>query len=260
MVTVLTYSDNNIHCMNENDHMRSVVFDVDGTLFDTLPSLSAAANNVLAAAGMRQVSTSLLRPALNEGLRSMFRHAIALQSTPVDAIVANQLEGEYMAHYEERWLPAAPLYAGVAKALAALKSQGLRLGICTNRDRASTEALLAAASIADSFDAIVSLGDAPFPKPAPDPLLLLMELLQVPPAEALFVGDSGMDARCAQLSRVRFAAHLGGYAGQPGDLLPNVLSFTGYDQLTGWVLDRPAVLHLESAFRNQPSSLTQENS
>lgn len=224
--------------MNKNDQIRSVIFDVDGTLFDTLPSLLAAANDVLAKAGMREVSMSMLRSALNEGLRPMFRQAIAMQPAPVDGVIASQLETEYMAHYGRCWLPETPLFAGVADALAALKSQGLKLGVCTNRDRASTEVLLASASIADSFDAIVSLGDAPLPKPASDPLLLVMELLQVLPAEVLFVGDSGMDARCAQLSQVRFAAHLGGYAGQPGDLLPSVLSFTGYDQLTGWVLDR----------------------
>lgn len=224
--------------MNINDQIRSVIFDIDGTLFDTLPSLSAAANDVLAKAGMREVSVPTLRRALNEGLRPMFRQAIAMQSAPVDAVIASQLETEWVVHYGRRWLQAAPLFAGVADALAAFKSRGLRLGVCTNRDRASTEVLLGLASIADSFDAIVSLGDAPLPKPASDPLLLLLELLQVLPEETLFVGDSGIDARCAQLSHVRFAAHLGGYAGQPGDLLPNAMSFAAYDQLTGWVLDR----------------------
>jgi len=230
--------------MNTNNQIRSVIFDVDGTLFDTLPSLTTAANDVLAKAGMREVSMSLLRSALNEGLRPLFRQAIALQSAPVDAAVANQLEIEYMAHYGRRWLSTAPLFAGVTEALVALRSQGLKLGICTNRDRASTEVLLASASIAGFFDAIVGLGDAPLPKPAADPLLLLMERLEMPPAETLFVGDSAMDACCAQLSKVRFAAHRGGYAGQPADLLPNVLSFGGYDQLTSWVLEhRSALFH-----------------
>lgn len=223
--------------MNINAQLRAVIFDVDGTMFDTLPSLSAAANDVLAQAGMHEVSMSLLRSALNEGLRPMFRQAITLQSAPVDAVAANQLEIEYMAHYGRRWLPTAPLFAGVTEALVALRSQGLKLGICTNRDRASTEVLLASASIAGFFDAIVSLGDAPMPKPAADPLLMVLERFGISAAEALFVGDSYMDASCSQLSQVRFAAHLGGYAGQPADLLPNVLSFGGYDQLTNWVLD-----------------------
>ena len=228
--------------MNTSDQIRAVIFDVDGTLFDTLPSLSAAANDVLVHAGMHEVPMPRLQSALNEGLRPMFRKAIALQSVPVDAGTAIQLENEYMTHYGRHWLSTAPLFARVSEALMAFKSQGLKLGICTNRDRASTEVLLASASIADSFDAIVSLGDTPLPKPAADPLLLLMARLEVLPAEVLFVGDSGMDACCAQLSKVRFAAHLGGYAGQAGDLFPNVLSFGGYDQLTSWVLDQRSAL------------------
>jgi phosphoglycolate phosphatase len=248
--------------MNTNEQFKAVIFDVDGTLFDTLPSLSAAANEVLAKAGMCDVSMSLLRSALNEGLRPMFRQAIALQSVPVDAVAASQLEIEYMAHYGRRWLSTAPLFAGVTDALAALKSRGLKLGICTNRDPASTEVLLVAAAIADSFDAIVCLGDTPLPKPAADPLLLLMERLEVLPAEVLYVGDSGMDARCSQLSQVRFAAHLGGYAEQAGDLIPNVLSFDEYDQLTSWILDQRSALFspcpLHFATSHQPLSLNQE--
>jgi phosphoglycolate phosphatase len=238
----MTFNVRNITFMNISAQFKAVIFDLDGTLFDTLPSLSVAANDVLAKAGMREVSMSLLRSALNEGLRPMFRQAIALQSAPVDVVMASQLETEYIAHYGRRWLSTASLFAGVTDTLAALKSQGLKLGICTNRDHASTEVLLASASIADSFDVIVCLGDTPFPKPAADPLLLLMTRLEVLPAEVLFVGDSGMDACCAQLSKVRFAAHLGGYAAQAGDLFPNVLSFGGYDQLTSWVLDQRTAL------------------
>jgi phosphoglycolate phosphatase len=140
-----------------------------------------------------------------------------------------------MAQYLQHCLLTAPLFEGVSDALKAFKSRGLKLGICTNRDGDSTAALLTSAAIADSFDAIVSLGDAPLPKPAPDPLLLLMQRLQVSPEETLFVGDSALDARCAQLSRVRFAAHLAGYAGQVDELLPNVLSFGSYQQLASWL-------------------------
>lgn len=248
--------------MNTNDHIRSVIFDIDGTLFDTLPSLSAATNQVLQESGWQAVPVSLLRPALNEGLRPLFRKAIALQAAGVDAQTAAQLETECMARYLRRGLLTAPLFAGAAEALKAFKDRGLKLGVCTNRDRASTEALLAAAGIADSFDAIVSLGDTPLPKPAADPLLLLLERLRVAPAEALFVGDSAMDARCAQLSKVRFAAHLAGYAGQAGDLLPQVVSFGSYQQLTNWLLDHcgdsfsPRQLHFATS--PQPLSMNQE--
>ncbi|HCY15183.1 MAG: hypothetical protein A2Z93_07975 [Curvibacter sp. GWA2_64_110] len=224
--------------MNKSDHIQAVVFDADGTLFDTLPSLAAAANDVLIQAGLCEVPMALLRSALSEGLRPMFRQALALQATAPHENLAAQLEEDYLAHYMQRWLATAPLFARAAETLATLKSQGLKLGICTNRDRRSTDALLASAALAGSFDAIVGLGDAPAPKPAADPLLQVLQQLALSPSQVLFVGDSAMDARCAQAAQVRFAAHLAGYAGQPADLLPQVMGFEGYDQLTQWVLER----------------------
>lgn len=227
--------------MNTNDHIRAVVFDVDGTLFDTLPSLTAAANEVLRTAGMRAIPQELLRAALSEGLRPLFRQALALQAAPVEAEAAARLEERFMSCYARHWLREVPLFSGVSRLLAALRARGLPLGICTNRDRATTETLLSSGAIRSCFEAIVGLGDAPQPKPAAAPLLRALEMLALKPSEVLFVGDSRMDARCAELAQVRFAAHLGGYAVRPEDLLPNVLHFERYDQLIPWLLDRTPI-------------------
>ena len=224
--------------MNTNGRFRAIIFDVDGTLFDTLPSLSAAANSVLARAGLNEIPTPLLRTALNEGLRPLFRKSLALQATPVNPELADQLENEYLNQYMTLGLTTAPLYTHLRDALTTLGTLDVKLGICTNRDRTSTEVLLAGAQLTCVFDIIVGMGDAPHPKPAADPLLRVLEQMDVSAEEALFVGDSYMDASCARLSQVRFAAHLGGYAGKPEDLLPHILSFTGYDEFTSWVLSR----------------------
>lgn len=228
--------------MNINDLFGAVIFDVDGTLFDTLPSLSAAANSVLARAGLGAVEAPPLRAALNEGLRPMFRKCIALQAMAVEPAVASDLENEFFDQYMQQWLPMSRLYTHVHEVLAALKLHGVKLGICTNRDRASTQALLTQAGITDVFDIVVGMGDAPHPKPAADPLLLVLERLGIPAAKALFVGDSAIDAACAQRSQVRFAAHLGGYAGCVGELLPNESSFSDYDQFTNWVFGHSSAI------------------
>lgn len=224
--------------MNIYDHFRAVVFDVDGTLFDTLPSLAAAANAVLENAGLRPVAMPLLRPALSEGLLPMFRQAIALQTETIPDETAARLERDYLALYMQGGLASARPFPGAAAALQVFAAQGLRLGICTNRDRASTDALLAAAAFPVDFEVIVGMGDAPRAKPAADPLLRVLQLMGLSPAQALFIGDSSIDARCAQAAQVRFAAHLGGYSSHPDDLLPQAVGFDGYDQLTQWVLKR----------------------
>ena len=223
-----------------NDQFKTVLFDVDGTLFDTLPSLAAANNLVLKQAGLREVSTPLLRAALNEGLRAMFRKSIALQMVPVDTELATALENEFLQQYMQDWLAAATLYPHLPDALSMLKQLGLKLGICTNRDRASTEYLLAQSRVAEFFELIVGLGDAPHPKPAADPLLLALERMGGTAAEALFVGDSSIDATCARLTHVRFAGHLGGYAVKPEDLEPNVFVFSDYGTLANWIVGHQA--------------------
>jgi len=223
-----------------NEQFKTVLFDVDGTLFDTLPSLSAANNLVLKQAGLLEVTTPLLRPALNEGLRAMFRKSIDLQMVPVDDELVMVLEKEFLQQYMQDWLAAATVYPHLHEALAALKKLGLKLGICTNRDRASTEYLLAQSRIAEFFELIVGLGDAPHPKPAADPLLLALERMGGMAADALFVGDSSIDATCARLAHVRFAGHLGGYAVQSADLEPNVFVFSDYGTLANWIVGHQA--------------------
>ena len=223
-----------------NEQFKTVLFDVDGTLFDTLPSLSAANNLVLKQAGLLEVATPLLRPALNEGLRAMFRKSIDLQMVPVDDELVMVLEKEFLQQYMQDWLAAATVYPHLHEALAALKKLGLKLGICTNRDRASTEYLLAQSRIAEFFELIVGLGDAPHPKPAADPLLLALERMGGMAADALFVGDSSIDATCARSAHVRFAGHLGGYAVKPADLEPNVFVFSDYGTLANWIVGHQA--------------------
>lgn len=223
-----------------NEQFKTVLFDVDGTLFDTLPSLSAVNNLVLKQAGLREVAAPLLRPALNEGLKAMFRKSIALQIAPVDAEMALALETEFLQQYMQHGLATATLYPHLRDALSTLQHLGLKLGICTNRDRASTEYLLAQFRIEEFFELIVGLGDAPHPKPAADPLLMALERMGGTAADALFVGDSSIDATCARLAHVRFAGHLGGYAVQSADLEPSVFVFSDYGTLANWIVGHQA--------------------
>ena len=224
--------------MNNNDQLRTLVFDVDGTLFDTLPSLAAAANEVLVLAGLRAAEPRHLRPALSQGVTALFKSALLLQAAPIPLALASRLEDAFEHRYASHWLHKAVVYDGAFDLLSMLRSQGVALGICTNRDQRSTRTLLRKAGLDGFFDAIVGLGDAEHPKPDAAPLRLALNQLDATPQTTLFVGDSGIDAACAQAAGVRLAAHLGGYAATPDDLHPCAVAFSRYEELLGWMAVR----------------------
>ena len=228
-------NDRKLFGVNKNDQIKALVFDLDGTLFDTLPSLAGAANAVLRHAGLQEVPAHMLRIPLSQGLGPMFSYALALQPKELDLAASQALAEQFLSVYAHQFFPQARLYEGVLELMEHLRSDGLNLAICTNRDRVSAQALLAASPLAGYFATVVGRGDAPQPKPAPDLLLHTLHRLAVSPSQVLFVGDSLLDARCAEQSQVRFAAYLGGYAAQAEDLQPYVLRFEHHAQLADWV-------------------------
>ena len=226
--------------MNTNDQIRTVVFDVDGTLFDTLPTLAAAANEVLVLAGLQAVEPQHLRPALSQSqsITAFFQSALRLQAASVPLALGSRLEDAFAHRYASHWLHKAVAYDGALELLSMLRSQGIALGICTNRDQDSTRTLLDKAALTGFFDAIVCLGDTEHPKPDAAPLHLALTQLGGTPRTALFVGDSGIDAACAQAAGVPLAAHLGGYAANPDDLRPYVVAFSDYAEFHSWMAAR----------------------
>jgi phosphoglycolate phosphatase len=237
-VTILTHRVRSMHNMNTNDQIRTVVFDVDGTLFDTLPSLAAAANEVLVLAGFQAVEPQHLRPALSQGITALFQSAIRRQAASVPLALASRLEDAFAHRYASHWLHQAVMYDGALDLLAMLRAQRIAMGICTNRDQDSTRTLLDKAALTGFFDAIVGLGDTEHPKPDAAPLHLALTQLGATPQTALFVGDSGVDAACAQAAGIRLAAHLGGYAAGPDDLRPCTVAFSGYAEFHRWMAAR----------------------
>ncbi|KEY57916.1 HAD family hydrolase [Serratia sp. DD3] len=211
---------------------KTVVFDLDGTLLDTLPSLVNSANAVLKQAGAQTLSQAALRPALSQGLHAFFAQALALQPPQLSMTLPTaKLELKFQQRYCADALIGAPLYEGVEHMLHDLRALGISLAVCTNRDPASARTLLIQANIWSYFDVLVGLGDAARPKPAADPLWLVLEQLQCDPRQALMVGDSWADAQCAEAAGVAFAAHTYGYATHIKELQPSLWAFSHYHTL-----------------------------
>jgi phosphoglycolate phosphatase len=177
----------------------AVAFDLDGTLLDTVHDLALAVNRMLADLGHPPLHTETVRDLVGKGMASLVRKVMlrAYGRLPSDAEVAELLP-RYQAHYEEVLGHETDAFPGLLGMLDALKGEGYKLGVVTNKATRFVRPHLSKAGILHYFDAIVGGDDAHAKKPDPAPLYLVAQRLGVPVTRILMVGDSINDAQSAR--------------------------------------------------------------
>ncbi len=171
-----------------------VVFDLDGTLVDTLPDLAAAVNRALAARGLAPLASAAVAAMVGDGIRMLLTRALAARGQRPAEADFPAFAADYAAHADD----ASCLFPGAAETLDALAGAGWRLAVCTNKPEAPARSLLAALGVLDRFDA-VGAGDS-FPARKPDPAHLAATLAAAGAAarEAVMVGDHANDIAVAR--------------------------------------------------------------
>ncbi len=174
------------------DPARAIVFDLDGTLVDSRRDIAAATNHALASHGFPPLPELEIAGYVGDGARSLLARASRLGTkTPeLDELLATFLD-YYQNHPADFTKPT----AGAERALEALRCP---LGLCTNKPRRTTMALLRALGWEERFAATVAGGDLPVCKPAPEPLLEIARLVQTPPGRLIMVGDGPQDIECGR--------------------------------------------------------------
>jgi phosphoglycolate phosphatase len=187
----------------------AVVFDLDGTLVDSRGDIVAAMNHALTETGRAALPGPAIVRNVGDGARALCARSakVAESSEEVDLLLAAFLT-YYVAHPVDftRWMH------GAQETLDALAELGMPLGICTNKPRVTTEAVLGSLGIRTRFRAIVAGGDIVEKKPAPAPLLTVARQLQVAPDLCVMVGDSPQDVECARRAGMRSIAVENGFA------------------------------------------------
>lgn len=166
-----------------------ILFDLDGTLLDTLQDLTSSVNYALGQYGLPARTCEQVRQAIGSGARLLIARSLPDNSSEsfIDEVLAT-----YQAHYKLNSQVATAPYPGVLDALEELKKQ-FPIGIVSNKPDAPTKALCA-----DFFPGIYARGESTdcVRKPAPDMLLKTMELIGVD--RCIYVGDSDVDVITAQ--------------------------------------------------------------
>lgn len=188
----------------------AVIFDLDGTLADTVLDLAAALNVTLAGLGLPPHAPETVRTMVGGGLDMLLDRGLTAHGASLDVEARAKAGAAMLAAYAASPAERSCLYPGAADALAALRGDRLALGVCTNKPHAIAVGLLATLGVAEAFGAIQGSASEFPKKPHPASLLAVVERLGVKPERAVMVGDSGIDvatARAASLGGIVLVRH-----------------------------------------------------
>lgn len=191
---------------------RLAMFDLDGTLMDSVPDLAAAIDKMLMLLGREPAGVARVRDWVSNGSEVLVRRALAGQLEHDG--VANELAEEALALFMQAYSGGHGLttvYPGVHECLDWLRERDVKLAIITNKPSQFIEPLLEEKGLTGYFQWLVGGDTLPQQKPDPAALLLVMKKVGVGPAESLFVGDSRNDVRAAKAAAVPCVALSYGY-------------------------------------------------
>jgi phosphoglycolate phosphatase len=173
---------------------RALLFDLDGTLADTIPDLARAVNHARARLGWSPMPVDAVKVHMGDGARELLIGCTGLDGTTVDLMI-----GPWRAHYLEHCTEETTLLPGARDLLEEARRRGLALAVVTNKPAAPARRILASLGVLPLFGAVVGGDTLPVRKPDPGPVLEALRLLGgIAPAEAWLVGDGVQDVEAAR--------------------------------------------------------------
>ena len=217
----------------QRDGFKAVVFDLDGTLVDSVPDIHAATAAFLSERGHRPLDLATVTGFVGNGVPVLLERVLRAAGEAHDAAAVAAALPRFLAIYGAAPSALSVLYPGVAEALAALRVAGYALGICTNKPVAPARQVLADFGIDRFFTALVGGDSLAARKPDPAPLRHTAALLGVEMAAVTYVGDSEVDAATAAAAGVPFLLFTEGYRKTPVEALPHRARFDRFAGLPG---------------------------
>lgn len=179
--------------------IRAVIFDLDGTMVDSVPDIHLALNLMKADLSLPEIAVQLVRRFVGRGTENLVRSTLSVDMDEEQlAKVLPTAMTSFYRHYRVTNGCHGTVYPGVREGLELMQKQGLRLACVTNKPAIFTEPLLAKKGLYPFFDLIYSADSLPRKKPDPLPMLMACSKFGIETSEAVVIGDSINDAQAAR--------------------------------------------------------------
>ena len=212
---------------------RAVIFDLDGTLLDTIVDIALAMNRVLESRGLAPYNIADYKMLVGDGIEEMIRRAL-----PSSALTQEDIAGivrDYRREYECCWRGHSRPYPEIPELLDGLARRGIKTAVLSNKSHPFTEAMTRELLASSRFDVVRGAMPGVPLKPDPRPALLIAGEIGVPPAEVIFLGDTKVDMQTARAAGMFAAGALWGFRSEAelrengaSALIPSPLALLAY--------------------------------
>ncbi|MCX6836569.1 MAG: HAD family hydrolase [Verrucomicrobia bacterium] len=180
---------------------KAFIFDLDGTLIDSLADIAESINRMLDTRGYPRCQQEVFKQMVGDGMEKLVERALP-QDVRNEALIKVCVE-EYRAHYDTLWNAQTRPYPGIVEMLKTLQARGMKLGVISNKAHRFTVPMTEHFFGADVFDHILGQRTEVPRKPAPDGAHEMATFLGLRTDEMAYVGDSGIDMQFAKSSGMR---------------------------------------------------------
>lgn len=190
--------------------MKACIFDLDGTLTNTLESMTYSVNLTLKEMGLSQITKDQCRMFVGNGARVLIEESLKVSGDPKASRIEEGMK-IYGRIFDQNCTYHVTLYEGIPEMLKALKDRGIHLAVLSNKPDRQTVKVVKEIFGDNIFDYAQGQKDGIRRKPEPDGVLYLMEQMQVSKEECLYIGDSEVDAATGKNAGLKTIGVLWGF-------------------------------------------------